>query len=556
MVKVRSLMRGGRWGGLLFLLALSGCRIFEVPDQSCEADSEWVGPCPVGSGDGGRDGGGTGSDGGGSGSDGGGSGSDGGSGGTDGGATGTDGGSTGQDGGTQPQVDAGTQPQVDAGTQPQVDAGTQPQVDAGTQPQVDAGTQPQVDAGTQPQVDAGGQAPFDAGTQPQVDAGGTDDMDAGGGFDAGGTDEMDAGLDDDGGATSRNDGGPKPVEIDAGPVVVDELPVGDCSDGLCLRHKYTLSPASDGFNGLWIFDPYDVYLAHTEGSQVVQFNDSFTPTTTPTGSSPYQLHGTTPDNLWAINPPEAEPTSRAPVSRFDGRSWATIPVPNTGPSIRPPALFTGPEATWVAGSHGGALRWDGATWLAEHPSGTARGTIQAFWSNTPEPLFAVGAVRGTELSAELGAYWQRLPTGTWTGPIPLSTPDRPVPALRAISGPGTDHLYAVGGQAVLRWTGTTWAPESLPSTLPEGCQLSEAQDVWVKWDGSDVWVTFDTACVLRKQDGVWAARKLPVLPTFQARQVEGFNEADGKAVDLWITGYQPEGLTPGAAAYHFTLTGQ
>jgi len=108
---------------------------------------------------------------------------------------------------------------------------------------------------------------------------------------------------------------------------------------------------------------------------------------------------------------------------------------------------------------------------------------------------------------------------------------------------------------VLRWTGTTWAPEPLPSTLPEGCQLSEAQDVWVKWDGSDVWVTFDTACVLRKQDGVWAARKLPVLPTFQARQVEGFNEADGKTVDLWITGYQPEGLTPGAAAYHFTLTG-
>ncbi|HEX8698251.1 MAG TPA: hypothetical protein VF815_05410 [Myxococcaceae bacterium] len=532
MVKARGLMRGGGWGGWLFLLALSGCRIFEVPDQSCEADSEWVGPCPVDAGNG--DGGGTGTDGGGTGTDGGGTGTDGGGTGTDGGPTGTDGGSTGPDAGTQ----------SDAGTQPQTDAGTQQPFDAGTQQPVDAGTQQPFDAGTQQPFDAGTQQPFDAGTQPQADSG------IPGPFDAG-TDELDAGTD----TTGRLDGGPRTVFDDAGVIIADELPIGDCSGGLCLRHKYTLSPASDGFNGLWIFDPYDVYLAHTESAQVVQFNESFTPTTAPVGSSPYQLHGTTPDNLWAINPPEDEPTGRTPVSRFDGQSWAAVPAPNTGPSIRPPALFTGPGATWAAGSHGGALRWDGSTWHAEHPSGTARGSMQAFWSNTSEPLFAVGSVRGIGLPAELGAYWQRQTNGTWAGPFPLSTPGELVPALRAISGPGPDHLYAVGGKTVLRWTGTTWVPEALPSTLPEGCQLSDAQDVWVKWDGTDVWVTFDTACVLRKKDGIWAAQLLPVLPTFQARQVEGFHEADGKTVDLWFTGYQPEGLTPGAAAYHFTLNG-
>ncbi len=552
MVNIRSLMRGGGWAGWLFLLAISGCRIFEVPDQSCEADSEWVGPCPVGSGDGGGDGGGTGTDGGGTGTDGGGTG------GTDGGGTGTDGGTTGPDAGTQ--TDAGTTPQTDAGTTPQVDAGTTPQVDAGTTPQVDAGNPPPFDAGTQPQVDAGNPPPFDAGTQPQVDAGAPPPFDAGTqpSFD-GGINEMDAGTEladagDDG--SGRLDGGPKPVFDDAGVVVVNELPIGDCSGELCLRHKYTISPASDGFNGLWIFDPYDVYLAHAESSQVMRFNDGFTATAAPVGSKPFQLHGTTPDNLWAINGPEAEPTDRTPVAHFDGRSWAAVPAPNTGPSIRPPALFTGPGSTWAAGSHGGALRWDGATWHAEHPSGSVRGTMQAFWSNTSEPLFAVGGVRGTGLPSELGAYWQRQANGTWAGPFPLSTPEGLVPALRAVSGPGTDHLYAVGGKAVLRWTGGSWTPEPLPSTLPEGCQLSEAQDVWVKWDGSDVWVTFDTACVLRKKDGVWSAQLLPVLPTFQARQVEGFHEADGKTVDLWITGYQPEGLTPGAAAYHFTLTGQ
>jgi hypothetical protein len=578
MVKARSLMRGGTWGGLLFLLALSGCRIFEVPELPC--GTEYSDPCPVDSGDGGRDGGGTGTDGGGTdggggtgtdgggggGTDGGGTGADGGGGGgggTDGGGGGTDGGGTGTDAGTGtvPDAGSGTVPDAGSGTIPDAGSGTVPDAGSGTIPDAGSGTVPDAgsgtvpDAGSGPITDAGSPIPDSGIDSTEFDAGDPlgDGDDGGSGVPDAGTD-MDAG--DDGGAVGRLDGGLKSTGNDGGPIVVEELSIGDCSDGLCLRHKYTLSPANDGFNGLWIFDPYDVYLAHTEGSQVVRFSDGFTQATTPMGSRPYQLQGTTPDNLWAINPPETEPSSRTPVSHFDGRSWATIPVPNTGPSIRPPALFTGPEATWVAGSHGGALRWDGATWLAEHPSGTARGTIEAFWSNTSEPLFAVGAVRGTEPSTELGAYWQRLPTGTWTGPIPLSTPGMPVPALRAISGPSTDHLYAVGGKAMLRWTGTTWAPEPLPATLPEGCQLSEAQDVWVKWDGSDVWVTFDTACVLRKQDGKWAARKLPVLPTFQARQVEGFNEADGKSVDLWITGYQPEGLTPGAAAYHFTLTAQ
>jgi hypothetical protein len=361
---------------------------------------------------------------------------------------------------------------------------------------------------------------------------------------------MDAGSPpgtDAGGGVSP-DAGPIPNTNDGG-VIAPEIPIGACAEDLCLRHKYALSSASDGFNGLWIFDPYDVYLAHTEGTQVVKFNDGFVPTP-PMGTQPYQLHGTTPDNLWAISPAQPGPVPSS-VSRFDGYRWAAIPVPNTGPSIRPPALFTGPEATWVAGSHGGALRWDGATWRSELPSGTARGTIQAFWSNTAEPLFAVGGASAIELSAELGAYWQRQANGTWAGPTPITF----VPTLRAISGPGTGHLYAVGGQAVLRWTGTAWAPESLPTTLPPDCKLSEVQDVWVKWDGSDVWVTFDTACVLRKKDGAWSAKLLPVPASFQARQVEGFNEADG-TVDLWLTGYQAQGLTPGAAAYHFTLTVQ
>jgi hypothetical protein len=634
MVKSRSLMSGGGVRGLVLLLALSGCRIFEAPEAPCETHAEWVGPCPVEPGDGG-DGGNTGSDGGdGDGSDGGADG--GGTPGTDGGTNPTTDGGTNPttDGGTNPTTDAGTNPTTDGGTNPTTDAGTNPlpadagtnplpadagtnplpdggtnpttdggtfppadggtfpttdggtfppadggtfpttdggtfppadggtfpttdggtfpPADGGTFPPADGGTFPPFDGGTFPPADGGTFPPFDGGTNPPFDGGtfppfdgGSDDMDAG--FD-GGSDDVDAGLPDfdDAGVVTR----------DAGKVVVEPLPVGECRDDLCLQHQYALSPASDGFNGLWIFDPYDVYLAHTEGPEVVQFNNGFAPTTPPIHSRPYQLHGTTPDNLWAIDRPEhgtAIPSARSPLSRFDGYSWTTIPAPNAGPSIRPPALFTGPEATWVAGSHGGALRWDGATWTTEPTSNKARATIQSFWSDTTEPLFGVGSVQGVDLSTQFGAYWQRQQNGTWNGPFLIDTPPVPAPALSAIAGPSTSHLYAVGGQTVLRWTGTTWAPEPLPSALPPGCQLLEAQDVWVKWDGSDVWVTFDSACVLRKKDGLWSAKRLPVPDSFQARQVEGFTDADGKTVSLWLTGYQPAGTTPGAVAYHFTL---
>ncbi|MDY7232435.1 hypothetical protein [Hyalangium rubrum] len=593
-------LRHGRWlGGVLLLLALAGCRNFDVePPAACVED----GSCVDGTDGGGNDGGDGGSDGGGN--DGGDGGSDGGTtlpdGGTtlpDGGTTLPDGGTTLPDGGTTPSDGGTTLPDggttlpdggttlpdggttlpdggttlpdggttlpdggttlPDGGTTLPDGGTTLPDggttlPDGGTTPSDGGSTLPDggttlPDAGTPPDDDGGTKLP-DGGTSRDGGASGPDggDSDPDAGFD-GGLPSQDAGLD----AGVDDAGIPGPVPIDGGitydgGIIVDELPIGGCIEDLCLKDKYVLSPASDGFNGLWIFDPYDVYLAHTDGAQVVQFNNGFAPTpglSTP----PFRLHGTTPDNVWAIAPSE----SVSPLSRFDGQRWIPVPVPSTGPSIRPPALFVGQHSTWVAGSHGGALRWDGTSWTSEPPSGATRGTLRAFWSNTSEPLFGVG---GTDTPVPFGAYWQRQANGTWTGPTVIHTAALPPPALSAIAGPSTEHLYAVGGQVVLRWTPSAWLFEALPETLPSDCWLSEAQDVWVNGDGSDVWVTFDTSCVLRKKQGIWSARRLPVPADFQARQVEGFSDVDGQTVDLWITGYQPTGPHAGAGAYHFNLS--
>ncbi|MBN1207866.1 MAG: hypothetical protein JXB05_23580 [Myxococcaceae bacterium] len=316
------------------------------------------------------------------------------------------------------------------------------------------------------------------------------------------------------------------------------LPEDDCAAGLCLRHEYTLSGPYE-FHGLWGSSPDDVFLAARAlpqaqvPAQVVRFSEGrFTSAAVLLPDfQPFRLQGSDAENVWAINEaPTAGPCwlsdkSRAipvfycpsPVFHFNGKSWAPVPSATQAPTpIQPPALHVGADATWVASSDQGLLRWTGSMWLREPSTLAGSDSLHALWGDT-------------------------------SGPRTRSSRGASAP-LVAIAGPTEEHLYAATSSEVLRWApGEGWQSEF---TAPElDGQAPSVQDLWVSADGHDVWVTLKTSYVLRKHHGAWSVLQLSVPSGFEALQVYGFDTPGG---DLWITGTHSHGdLFFGTIAYHY-----
>lgn len=383
----------------------------------------------------------------------------------------------GTDGGTTPGNDGGT----DGGTTPGNDGG----MDGGTTPGNDGGT----DGGTTPGNDAG----MDAGDEPSVDAGNDAGSDAG--MDAGEDAGTDAG--DDAGADAGDDGGSDagPVTADSGTTAPDAsmdstvLNENECTAGLCLRHKYTLTGPYE-FQGLWGSGPDDVFLAARARpevqapAQVVRFSHgSFSASTVDLpGFQPFRLDGTDPANVVAIN--------EAPVSGPCKPSEEPLDEANASPLLHCLAPL---------------FHFDGKSWT---PAGYATRTSWGAWARFP--------------------ILERTP-------------------FVAIAGPDEKNLYAATSSLVLRWTPEQgWRPEVSVPVLD--LQPAKVQDLWVSGDGTDVWVTLKTSYVLRKHGGQWSVIQLPVAPGFSALRVRGF---DTPAGDLWVTGTWSSGFSFGTEAYHF-----
>jgi hypothetical protein len=482
------------------VVAFASCRDFEEAYLQCVD----AGTCiPDGTGDGGR---------------------------PDGGNIGTDGGNTGTDSGTPDSgtPDSGT---PDSGTIDIPDSGTINPPDSGTIDTLDSGTIDTLDSGT---IDSG---MLDSGTPDTTDSGTPD---------AGPFTPVDSGT----------------MIADAG-ATLQALEVNGCTDDLCLRHKYTLKGPYE-FQGLWGSSPDDVFLAararpeFQAPAQVVRFhNGRFAATTVDLpGFQPFRLQGTDSANVWAINEAPAsgpcwlgnEPLANpgaspllhcpSPVFRFDGQSWAPVAYAIRGEmTIQPPALYTGPESTWVASSDQGVLRWTGGTWQQESTLLGPGDQLSALWGDTSEPRLGVGGD-----SHQLAAFRQRTAWGTWAQASSMASDP-----FVAIAGPDEKNLYAATASEVLRRAPGDWWQTELTAPQLNG-QTPKVQDIWVSADGSDVWVTLQTSYVLRKHQGEWSVVHLPVAPGFAALQVEGFNTPRG---DLWITGTEPSGPFFATVAYHY-----
>lgn len=143
----------------------------------------------------------------------------------------------------------------------------------------------------------------------------------------------------------------------------------------------------------------------------------------PTDRDLLDVHGTAPDDLWAVGA-EGVVLHRGP------EGWAEVP---TGHLDRLGGVLAfRPDAAVAVGDFGTVLRWDGERWRRDPDVGTAR-HLNAVWGTGPDDLVVVG-LGGTVLRWRDGA-WTRLTAET-------------AGYLRDVWGASGRLVYAVG------WDGT------------------------------------------------------------------------------------------------------
>lgn len=239
----------------------------------------------------------------------------------------------------------------------------------------------------------------------------------------------------------------------------------------------------------------------------------------PTDVQLLSLHGSDPDDVWAVGPD-------ATVLQFDGESWRTHDVrsarelaleasePCSEVSLH--GVFAlGPTDVWVVGyifpSPSGAgliLHFDGQSW-ARHPI-DAPDTLFAVWASSATDVWTVGA-SGLVYRYD-GTRWERNRPGTEH-------------YLTSVFGISADDVWAAGNTGVaMNFDGAAW-------TLRAGSEPSSSRSALT--GNSELGLhalsgTFDASGALQRQSVVrW---------TGSDWQEESFTiEADALLNDLWAT---------------------
>jgi len=271
------------------------------------------------------------------------------------------------------------------------------------------------------------------------------------------------------------------------------------------------------------------------------------------------VHASAPDNAWAVAPHAAW--------RWDGTSWAMIPIPVDLAGEASSVWTAGPSDTFIACNRGGALlRWDGTSFrrLGAPVTGTA-----ALWGTSPSNVWVVGGMGSvarwdgaliravvSPTRSDLGSVWGVSPTevwaagadGTvirWDGLTWRTQTTGATGSLRRLAGTGRDDLWAVGGAQSAgvalrsRSAGTLWEDASggvrdafldVLATAPAEAVVTVARPWGVgselrRWNGSawarlplgttatlrrlggsgdDLFAAGDRGALWRRRDGVWS----------------------------------------------------
>ena len=176
------------------------------------------------------------------------------------------------------------------------------------------------------------------------------------------------------------------------------------------------------------------------------------------------------------------------ILNYDGTSWTDLHA--TGTDTFWWVYGTGAADVWFVGTSGRIAHWDGTT-LTDFTSGTTA-TLFGVWAASATDVWAVGGTPdgGATKPNDVVLHFDG---ASWT-PSPL--PQALGRSFFKVWGTGSDNLYVVGEYGTI-WhrTGTTWALEANSPPLAtgnlttvQGCSASEVyavggQDV-LAWDGT------------------------------------------------------------------------
>jgi hypothetical protein len=231
------------------------------------------------------------------------------------------------------------------------------------------------------------------------------------------------------------------------------------------------------------------------------------------------IHGFSANDVWVVGP-------YAAALHWDGASWSsTLATRLTNGSIT--ALTDGTSGDfWASTSDGPLLRWDGTKWVVVDHAGRSA----ALFAPTKSEVWAVSGwadiqrCTATACQLELPDKFDGSPRGVWgtaandvwivgtsgstahwDGASLKGIPSYSGADLSFVHGSGAQDVWAVSSdaQSVLRWDGSTWAPEKSPASMVVmSIYVLSPTDVWIvgrtpggvpspayqHWDGS-AWTT-------------------------------------------------------------------
>lgn len=239
-----------------------------------------------------------------------------------------------------------------------------------------------------------------------------------------------------------------------------------------------------------------------------------------------------PTAVWALE--ESLWVTGNDVRRFDGLTWASLPVEGGPFSALWGKEGEGYEEVWAVGAKGAIHRWLDGRWetLASGVGTHLRGV----WGSGPGDVWVVGDA-GTLLHWDGEAFTEHhaLTRASFTH----------------VAGAGPDDVFALAYDAsdatttLYRWNGSLWTVQRLPGELAP-------RSLWQGEEG--VWVGAAGGGLAHWRDGCWAVHEPPPARFSDLR--------DGWAVgpDGWVArdtghGWEVEQIAPGQDLHSVTKWG-
>ncbi|MEO6527233.1 MAG: hypothetical protein ABIP93_11455 [Gemmatimonadaceae bacterium] len=178
------------------------------------------------------------------------------------------------------------------------------------------------------------------------------------------------------------------------------------------------------------------------------------------------------------------------LSHWTGSAWSSV-ASGTAGDINSIWGSSGSDI-YAVGSAGEVQRYNGSTWTS---AGTSGGANYGVWGSSASDVWIVGLA---------GQVWHTIGDGTYpTWTTNLSSP----PTFAAVWGTGPLNVYAVGGNRVARYdgsSGTSWSYVDISAALLGG---EDFRTIWGS-SATDIWVAGANGVLLHFTGGAWTRQSL------------------------------------------------